>query len=166
MAGGAWIPREEIHQNPFGEQCTDEYMQTLLDEIGTLEQWTTKYGQMFNHDTRVIQMVMLLVTEGVKEWDFEPTMEQVNIIYPGTTPATWWILMNASENTDKKLYYKLATCVEQFYPLVWNEETTRAWAKAYLQAVHDEMTEEGMQEMREHMWAYDALALGAGRIDG
>jgi hypothetical protein len=49
---------------------------------------------------------------------------------------------------------------------VWNEETTRAWAKAYLQAVHDEMTEEGMQEMREHMRAYDALALGAGRIDG
>ena len=40
-------------------------MQTLLDEIGTLEQWATKYGKMFDHDTSVIQMVSRLVTEGV-----------------------------------------------------------------------------------------------------
>ena len=140
MAEGAWIPREEIHQNPFGEQCTDEYMQTLLDEMGTLEQWTTKYGQMFDHDTHVIQMVSRLVTEGVKEWNFKPTMEEVSTFYQGATPATWWILMNASENTDKKLYRKLATCVQHFLPFVWNEETTRAWAVAYLRAVHDEMT--------------------------
>ena len=141
-------------------------MQTLLDEMGTLEQWATKYGQMFDHDTRVIQMVSRLVAEGVKEWNFEPTMEEVSIFYPGATPSTWWILMNASENTDKKLYYKLATCVQQFYPFVWSEETTRAWAKAYLKAVHEEMNAEAVQEMHQRMRAYDALALGAGRIDG
>ena len=86
---------DEIRQNPFGAQSTPESLQADLDEIGTLEQWITKYGQMFDHDMRVNEMVSRLVTEGVKEWNFKPTMEQVNIIYPGATPVTWWILQNA-----------------------------------------------------------------------
>ena len=52
------------------------------------------------------------------------------------------------------------------HPFVWNEETTRAWAVAFLQAVKDEMTEEGVQWLREQFEAYDDYAGGAGPIAG
>ena len=142
-----------------------ETLQAVLNEIGTLEQWTTKYGQMFDHDISVIERVSRLLTEGVKDWNFKPNMEAVYSRWVGATPATWWILLNAEDNTDKTVYYKLANCM-QFHPYVWTAATTRTWARTYLRSVRDEMEEEGMQGMMEQMRAYDALALGAGRIDG
>ena len=160
-----WMPVQEIRPNPFGAQSMPETLQAVLNEIGTLEQWTTKYGQMFDHDISVIERVSRLLTEGVKDWNFKPNMEAVYSRWVGATPATWWILLNAEDNTDKTVYYKLANCM-QFHPYVWTAATTRAWARTYLRSVRDEMEEEGMQGMMEQMRAYDALALGAGRIDG
>ena len=160
------VPRDLVRQNPFAPQCTKESMMADLAKIGTVKQWTEKFGRMFGHDASITDNVARLLTEGVSQWNFKPTMEVINNIYPEATPATWWIFMYADNKADKQLYSKLAECAQDFHPFVWNEETTRAWAVAYLRAVHDEMTEEGVQEMMEHMRAYDALALGAGRIDG
>ncbi len=163
---GELVPADLVKPNPFGEQCTGESMQTTLDEIGTIEQWTTKYGRMCGHSTSMMASIARLLTEGVKQWNFKPTMEKVYSLSPGATPVTWWIYLNTENNTDKKLYSKLATCVQDFHPFVWNEETTRAWAVAYLRAVRAEMQEEGMQWMTEQFGAYDAYASGAGSIDG
>ena len=65
-----WMPVQEIRPNPFGAQSMPETLQAVLNEIGTLEQWTTKYGQMFDHDISVIERVSRLLTEGVKDWNF------------------------------------------------------------------------------------------------
>ena len=96
-------------------------------------------------------------------------MEVVYSRWVGATPATWWILLTAQDNTDKKLYSKLASCVcsaPGFHPYVWKEKTTRSWAGAYLRAVRDELEEEGMRSMIEQFDAYDDYSLGAGRTDG
>ena len=148
---------DDIRPNPFGVQSTPDTLQADLDKIGTLEQWTTKCGQVFDHDMRLIERVSRLLTEGVKKWNCNPSM--------GATPATWWILLTAEGNTDKKLYDKLFSFM-QFHLYVWTAATTRAWATAYLRTVHDEMNEEGMKEMKENMKAYDELSFGAGRTDG
>jgi hypothetical protein len=161
-----WIPVNEVRQNPFGAQSTPETLQADLDKIGMLEHWITKHGQMFDHDVSVMERVSRLLTEGVKQWIGKPTMEAVYRRWVGATPATWWILMNAENNTDKKLYYKLATCAQDFHPYVWTLKTTRAWAVAFLRAVRAEMQEEGMQLLTEQFGAYDAYDSGAGRIDG
>ena len=87
----------------------------------------------------------------------------------GATPATWWILLTAQNNTDKKLYSKLASCVcsaPGFHPYVWKVKTTSSWAGAYLRAVRDELEEEGMRSMIEQFDAYDDYSVGAGRTDG
>ena len=160
------VPRELVRQNPFAPQCTKESMMTDLAEIGTVAQWCTKYGQMCNHDTSMMESVERLLTEGVKQWNFNPIMEKVYIIAPGATPVTWWIYLNADNNMDKMLYSKLAECAQDFHPFVWNVETTRAWAVAFLRAVKDEMTEESLQWLREQYEAYGAYAGGAGPIAG
>ena len=98
-----WMPVQEIRPNPFGAQSMPETLQAVLNEIGTLEQWTTKYGQMFDHDISVIERVSRLLTEGVKDWIHTPPSNM------GAASATWWILLNAEGNTDKKLYHKLSS---------------------------------------------------------
>ena len=153
------IRLDDIRPNPFGVQSTPGTLLTDLDKIGTLEQWTIKYGLMSGHDMRLIERVSRLLTEGVNDWIHIPPPIM------RATSATWWILMNAEGNTDKKLYLKLSNCL-QFHPYVWTAATTRAWAKAYLRAVHNEMNVEGTKEMMENMRAYDASSFGAGRIDG
>ena len=74
---GEWVPGDLVEPNLFGEQCTGESMQTILDEIGTVEHWTTKYGRLCGHDANMMESVAHLLTEGVKQWNFVPTMEAV-----------------------------------------------------------------------------------------
>ena len=167
MAGEIeWVASNLVQQNPFAPQCTPESMKTDLTEIGTVAQWCTKYGQMCDHDTSMMESVARLLTEGVKQWNFKPTLEKVYSIAPGATPVTWWIYLNAENRTYKLLYSKLATCVQDFHPFVWNDETTRAWAGAFLRAVQDEMKEEQGQWLRGQYEAYGHYAGGAGPIAG
>ena len=164
MAGEiVWVPRELVRQNPFAPQCTQETMMADLAEIGTVKQWTEKFGRMFGHDASITDNVARLLIEGVKQWDEEDPLTQVA---PGATPVTWWIYLNADNNMDKMLYSKLAECAQDFHPFVWNEETTRAWAVAFLQAVKDEMVQESVQWLHKQQQAYDAYAAGAGPVAG
>ena len=167
MAGETvWGTADLVDQNPFAPQCTEESMTRDLVEIGTVAQWCTKYGQMCNHDTSMMVSVERLLTEGVKQWNFKPTMKKVYKIAPGATPVTWWIYLEAENNKDQELYAKLAECVKDFHPYVWNTETTEEWAVAFMRAVKDEMTKESLQWMREQVEAYGDYAGGAGPIDG
>ncbi len=161
------MPRELVRQNPFAPQCTEETMMADLAKIDTVKQWTEKFGRMFGHDASITDNVARLLTEGVKKRNEEdPPIEVTNSLAPGATPATWWIYLNAENNKDKELYAKLAECVQDFHPFVWNEETTRAWAGGFLQAVQDEMTEELGQWLYKQQQAYDAYAAGAGPVAG
>ena len=155
-----------VRQNPFAPQCTPASMVTDLAEMGTVAQWCTKYGQMCDHDTSMMESVEHLLTEGVTQWNFKPTLEKVYSIAPGATPVTWWIYLNAENRTYKLLYSKLATCVQDFHPFVWNDETTRASAVAFLRAVQGEMSEEQGQWLRGQYEAYSRYAGGAGPIAG
>ena len=163
MAGElVYVPSDLIEQNPFAAQVTKESMMEDLAKIGTVKQWTQKFGDTSNSDN-----VARLLTEGVNKWDEEdPGMEGVKNMAPGATPATWWIYLNADNKKDKELYAKLAECAQDFRPFVWNEETTRGWAVAFLKAVEDEMTEEAGKWLRAQYQAYDAYAAGAGPVAG
>ena len=90
-------------------------MMADLAKIGTVKQWTEKFGRMFGHDASITDNVARLLTEGVKKR---------------------------------------------------NEETTRAWAVAFLQAVKDEMIQESVQWLHKQQQAYDAYAAGAGPVAG
>ena len=161
------VHRDLVRQNPFAPQCTKETMMAELVKIDSVKHWTEKFGRMFGHDASITDNVARLLTEGVKKWDKDdPPIEFINKMAPGATPATWWIYLNADNNKDKELYAKLAICAQDFHPFVWNEETTRAWAVAFLQAVKDEMIQESVQWMHEQIEAYGDYAGGAGPIAG
>ena len=161
-----WVDADLVGPNPFGEQLTDQSMHTILHEIGTVKQWTEKFGRTCGHDASITDNVARLLTEGTKQWNFKPPMEVLNNIYPEATPATWWILLYADNKMDKQLYSKLAECAQDFHPFVWKEETTRAWAVSFLRAVKGEMKEEALEWMRGQYAAYDAYAAGAGPVAG
>ena len=157
------VHRDLVRQNPFAPQCTKETMMADLTKIGTVKQWTEKFGRMFGHDASITDNVARLLTEGVNKWDEEdPPME----VAPGATPATWWIYLNSDNNKDKELYAKLAKCAEDFRPFVWNEETTHVWAVAFLQAIKKEVTKEQGKWLHQQQQAYDAYAAGAGPVAG
>ena len=157
------VPRELARQNPFAPQCTQETMMAEMAKIGTVKQWTEKFGRMRGHDASITDNVARLLTEGVKKWDEEDPPTQVA---PGATPVTWWIYLNAENRTYKLLYSKLATCVQDFHPFVWSDETTRAWAVAFLRAVKEKMKQEAKDWIRGQFHAYDAYAAGAGPVAG
>ena len=167
MAGELkWVAVDLVGFNPFGEQFTDESLQTILHQIGTVKQWTEHFGLMCGHDASITDNVARLLTEGVKHWNFQPPMWHIYNICPEATPATWWIFMYSDNKTDKQLYSKLAECAQDFHPFVWNEETTRDRAAAFLQAVKDEMIVESVQWLHEQQQAYGDYAGGAGPIAG
>ena len=157
------VHRDLVRQNPFAPQCTKETMMAELVNIGSVKQWTEKFGRMRGHDASITDNVARLLTEGVKKWDEEDPPTQVA---PGATPATWWIYLNADNNKDKELYAKLAICAQDFHPFVWNEVTTRTWSVAFLRAVKAEMTAEAKEWLREQYRAYGAYAAGAGPVAG
>jgi hypothetical protein len=167
MAGELkWVAVDLVGFNPFGEQFTDESLQTILHQIGTVKQWTEHFGLMCGHDASITDNVARLLTEGVKHWNFQPPMWHIYNICPEATPASWWILLCADNKKDKQLCSKLAICAENFHPFVWNEVTTRAWSAVFLQAVKAEMTAEAKEWLREQYRAYDAYAAGAGPVAG
>ena len=168
MAGElVYVPSDLIEQNPFAALVTKESMMEDLAKIGTVKQWTQKFGRMFGHDTSNSDNVARLLAEGVKKWGEEdPSTEELNKMAPGATQATWWIYLNAENNKDQELYAKLAECAEDFRPFVWNEETTQAWAVAFLQVVKGEVTEEQGKWLNAQYEAFDAYAAGAGPVAG
>ena len=90
MAGElVYVPSDLIEQNPFAALVTKESMMEDLAKIGTVKQWAQKFGRMFGHDTSNSDNVARLLTEGVTQWDFKPTLEKVYSIAPGATPVTW-----------------------------------------------------------------------------
>jgi hypothetical protein len=168
MAGEiVWVSRDLVQQNPFAPLVTKESMMADLAKIGTVKHWIEKFGRMFGHDASITDNVARLVTEGVKKWDEEdPSMEELNNMAPGATPATWWIYLNADNNKDKELYAKLAICAQDFHPFVSNEETTRRQAAAFLKTVKNEMIVESVLWTHEQQQAYGDYAGGAGPIAG
>ncbi len=77
---------DQVEQNLFAPKCTHESMKTDLTEIGTVEQWSTKYGQMCDHDISVMESVARLLTQGVKQLVF---VLPIPLHHPGATRATW-----------------------------------------------------------------------------
>ena len=162
-----WVDADLVGPNPFGDQLTEQSMHTILHEIGTVKQWTEKFGLMCGHDASITDNVARLLTEGVKQWNEEdPPMEVINNMAPGATPATWWIYLNSENNKDKELYAKLAICAQDFLPFVWNEETTRRQAAAFLKTVKNEMIVESVLWTHEQQQAYGDYAGRAGPIAG
>ena len=69
-------------------------------------------------------------------------------------------------NEDQKLFNKLADCAKYFHPYVWTAETRQTMAFGFLRSTANQMEKEGVQEMIRQFDAFDAVAAGAGPIDG
>jgi len=65
------LPIMEVYPNPLGEKATHESMQQALDEIKSIEHWSSTFGQRRGHGTIMIDAVSRLVTEGAKNWPFD-----------------------------------------------------------------------------------------------
>jgi len=156
-------PIKEIMPNPFGEVVTPESMRQALDNIKSIDHWSSTFGQFRGHDTIMIDTVSRLVTEGVKQWGPEI---HVYFLYPNATAATWWIMLYTENDEDQKLYNKLADCAKYFHPYVWTAETCQTMALGFLRSTANQMSKEGIQEMHRQLVAFDAFAAGAGPIAG
>jgi len=142
----------EIWPNPFGEDATPESMQEALDNIKSIDHWSSRFGQLRGHDTNMIDTVSRLVTEGVQQWG------SVTAGYGGftnATAATFWIMLYTENNGDQKLYSKLADCAQYFHPYVWTAETCQTMAIGFLRSTAQEMETEGVQEMNRQFDAMD-----------
>ena len=90
----ALIPPNQIQQNLFDLQSTFETLKADLAEIGTIKQWTAKYGRMFSHDTRMMESVSRLLTEGVKKLDTNTGISEPGCVSTSASQVPnvqfWW----------------------------------------------------------------------------
>ena len=153
----------ELIPNRFGEDATPESMQKAVNNIKSIDHWSSRFGQLRGHDAIMIDTVSRLIAEGVKQWGPE-TAGYVD--YTNATAATFWIMLYTENNEDQKLYNKLAECAKYFHAYVWTAETCQTVAFGFLRSTAYQMEKEGVQEMHRQFVAFDAFAAGAGPIAG
>ena len=154
---------DDIYSNPLGEDATPETMQQALDNIKSIDRWSSTFGQLGGHGTIIIDTVSRLVTEGVKQWGAELALY---VDYRNATAATFWIMLYTENNEDQKLFSKLADCAKYFHPHVWTAETCQTMAFGFLRSTAKQMDKEGVQDMIRQFDVFDVVAAGAGPIDG
>ena len=79
------VPIGEVMPNPHGEDATPESTQKALDDIKSIDHWSSTFG----HGTIMIDTISRLVTEGVKQWNFDPDLKFVYANFANVTAATW-----------------------------------------------------------------------------
>jgi hypothetical protein len=152
---------DQVEPHPFGEPVTPETMQRDLQKIGSLESWTSKYGEMFKHCPHLIQRVGLLVTTGVANWNFPGGWEDMSEMFPTATRATLWILLHTEhDGDDERLYSKLTETART--NLSWVKHPANA--TICLEQIVEEMTQEGMSRMRAQLELLPAGRMAASSL--
>ena len=160
------LPIMEVYPNPLGEKATPESMQQNLDEIKSIEHWSSTFGQRRGHGTIIIDAISRLVTEGAKNWRFDVSWNYIQDFFSNVTPAKWWIMIYSENRAGEQLYSKLAKRAKYFHPYVWTAKTCQTMAEGFLHSTAHQMSEEGVQDMCEQLAAFRTFSYGAGPIDG
>ena len=148
---------DQIVPNPVGEAVTLETMQRALQNIGSLQNWASKYGHMVKHSPDLITRVELLVSTGVTDADFPGGWDANSRMFPTATRATLWILLYTEHDGDDQLLYsKLA---ESAKGVSWVDNPANA--KKCLRRIVDEMTREGMPQFSAQLELLDAGGMAA-----
>ena len=136
-------------------------MQRDLQKIGSLESWTSKYGEMFKHCPHLIQRVGLLVTTGVANWNFPGGWEDMSEMFPTATRATMWILLHTEhDGDDERLYSKRTETART--NLSWVKHPANA--TICLEQIVEEMKQEGMSKMRAQLELLPAGRMAASSL--
>ena len=148
---------DQILANPVGEAVTLETMQRALQNIGSLQNWASKYGHMVKHSPDLITRVELLVSTGVTDADFPGGWDANSKMFPTATRATLWILFHTEhDGDDERLYSKLAESANNL-----SQVNIPANAQICLQQIGDEMDQEALSRLAEHLQLPDAGGMAA-----
>ena len=160
------MPIDEIWPNPCSEDATRESMQQALDDIKSIDHWSSTFGQLQGHNITMIETFCRLITEGVKRWRFDFDWKDIVALSPTATSGTWWIMLYSENHTDEKLCSKLAVFAKYLHPYVWRANTCQRMACRFLILTAHQISRAGVQETHQQLAAFKAYAAGRGRIDG
>jgi len=142
---------DDIQPHPFGEAAILQTMLRALQKIGSVEHWTSMYGQMFEHCSHLTMKIVMLINMGVAAWTFTPSWDVVSLLYPTATRGTWWILLQTEhDNGDKRLYLKL---VEAAKTVSWINNPANAGK--WLQQISGEMALQDVVRLGKKLKAHD-----------
>ena len=122
------IDLDQVVPHPLGDPVTLETMQRDLQKVGSLANWTSKYGEQFQQCPQLIQRIELLVLTGVANFIFPMKWVDMSETFPTATPATMWIVFHTEhDGDDERLYSKLTATAKNNFSWVGHPANATRW---------------------------------------
>ena len=99
------IPVENLSPNPFLEIPTWAKSREIMQNIGDAQKWTTKMGALLKHSPQQCHAVANILQKGCDYCRSNTEEDEIYCyLYPGFSPAVYWIYEHEELVEQTKLY--------------------------------------------------------------
>ena len=99
------IPVENLSPNPFLEIPTWAKTREIMQNIGDAQKWTTKMGAFLKHSPQQCHAVANILQKGCDYCRSNTEEDEIYCyLYPGFSPAVYWIYEHEELVEQTKLY--------------------------------------------------------------
>ena len=99
------IPVENLSPNPFLEIPTWAKSREIMQDIGDAQKWTTKMGALLKHSPQQCHAVANILQKGCDYCRSNTEEDEIYCyLYPGFSPAVYWIYEHEELVEQTKLY--------------------------------------------------------------
>ena len=99
------IPVENLSPNPFLEIPTWAKSREIMQDIGDAQKWTTKMGALLKHSPQQCHAVANILQKGCDYCRSNTEEDEIYCyLYPGFSPAVYWIYEHEETVEQTKLY--------------------------------------------------------------
>ena len=172
------IPVENLSPNPFLEIPTWAKSREIMQDIGDAQKWTTKMGALLKHSPQQCHAVANILQKGCDYCRSNTEEDEIYCyLYPGFSPAVYWIYENSETVEQTKLYELLFQMSQELdvnlLPLIEAQCCSRCMlddVSRHINMDHQKKFDVQLAEFRasggqmpdRHEWNFEEMLKGSG----
>ena len=172
------IPVENLSPNPFLEIPTWAKSREIMQNIGDAQKWTTKMGALLKHSPQQCHAVANILQKGCDYCRSNTEEDEIYCyLYPGFSPAVYWIYEHEELVEQTKLYELLFQMSQELdvnlLPLIeaqccsrcMLDDVSRHINMDHQKKFHVQLAEfraSGGQMPDRHEWNFEEMLKGSG----
>ena len=172
------IPVENLSPNPFLEIPTWAKTREIMQNIGDAQKWTTKIGALLKHSPQQCHAVANILKKGCDYCRSNTEEDEIYCyLYPGFSPAVYWIYEHEELVEQTKLYELLFQMSQELdvnlLPLIeaqccsrcMLDDVSRHINMDHQKKFHVQLAEllaSGAQMPDRHEWNFEEMLKGSG----
>ena len=172
------IPVENLSPNPFLEIPTWAKSREIMQDIGDAQKWTTKMGALLKHSPQQCHAVANILQKGCDYCRSNTEEDEIYCyLYPGFSPAVYWIYEHEELVEQTKLYELLFQMSQELdvnlLPLIeaqccsrcMLDDVSRHINMDHQKKFHVQLAEfraSGGQMPDRHEWNFEEMLKGSG----